>query len=88
MADVTSRLRIVVGSTGLDKSGRKLRALREEAKTADERAKSLRLAFAGITSVIGAEFSIQQLKKVSEKYAGIHERLRLVTGKDKRLSPP
>lgn len=39
MADVTSRVRLVVDSTGVDKAGRKLKNLRKGAKDADDAAR-------------------------------------------------
>ena len=85
MTDVTSRLRLVVDSTGLDRSGRKLRTLRRETKKTDDAARRLKTAFAGLAGVIGAAFSLQQLTKVADSYRGIQNQLRLVTNGAREL---
>lgn len=80
MTDVTARLRLVVDSTGLDKSGRKLKDLKRSARDVENQAQRMRAAFAGLAGVIGAAFSVQQLKRISDQYTGIQNQLRLVTG--------
>lgn len=85
MADVTSRLRLVVDSTGVDKAGRKLKDLRKGARDADTAAARLRSTFAGLAGVLGAAFSTQQLVKVADQYRGVQNQLRLVTGSASEL---
>lgn len=79
MVDVTSRLRLVVDSSGVDKSGRKLRDLRREAKRADEQARKLQSAFAGLAAVVGTAFSVQQITRAVDEYRNIENQLKLVT---------
>jgi len=59
MVDVTSRLRLVVDSTGFDKAGRSLKNLQRGVRDAETSAMRLQRAFQGVASVIGVAFSTQ-----------------------------
>ena len=85
MADVTSRLRLVVDSSGLDRSGRKLRQFRRETKRVDDQARRLRSAFAGLAGIVGAAFSVREVARISDEFQGISNRLRLVTSSASEL---
>ena len=86
MVDVTSRLRLVVDSSGVDRSGRSLDRLRRKTRQADDAARRLQNAFRGLAGVIGAAFSVQQLTRVADQYRGIQNQLRLVTGSAQELA--
>lgn len=79
MADVVSRLRLVVDSTGLDRAGRKLKDLQGDAKGLDNTARLLQRTFAGLASVLGTGFAVGGLVKIAEEFTGIQNKLRLVT---------
>lgn len=85
MADVTSRLRLVVDSSGVDKAGRKLKDLQRGAKDATDAAGRLRSAFAGLAGVLGAAFSIREITKAVDSYRQIENQLRLVTSSAREL---
>lgn len=61
MTDVTSRLRLVVDSTGLDRAGRQLKDIQKGAQGADSAARRLKDAFAGLAAVTATAFSIQKI---------------------------
>lgn len=79
MVDVTSRLRLVVDSTGVDKAGRKLKNLRRGARDADTAAARLRSTIASIGAVVGTAFSVRALANIADEFTQINNRLRLVT---------
>lgn len=79
MTDVTSRLRLVVDSSGLDRAGRKLKDLQGDAKGLDNTARLLQRTFSGLASVLGTGFAIGGLVKIAEEFTTIQNRLRLVT---------
>lgn len=85
MVDVTSRLRLVVDSSGVDRGGRRLRDLRREARRAEDQARRLRNAFAGLAGVLGTAFSVQQIKRTVDEYRNIENQLKLVTGSAREL---
>lgn len=85
MADVTARLRLVVDSTGVDRSGRKLRDLKREAREAEAQARRLNNAMRGLAGVLGAAFSVRQVTQVVDQYRGMQNQLRLVTGSAQEL---
>ena len=67
MTDVTARLRLVVDSTGLDKSGRKLKDLRRNTAKADAAARRLKTAFAGLAGVLGGVAFVNSIKLFNEQ---------------------
>lgn len=79
MADVTSRLRLVVDSTGVDRAGRKLKDLRKDAHDVDGAARRLQGAFSGLLTVLGASVSFTGLAKMADQFTDISNRLKLVT---------
>lgn len=85
MADVTSRLRLVVDSTGLDRAGRKLKDIQRGARDADAAATRLKSAFAGLAGVLGAAFSVREITKAVDSYRQIENQLRLVTSSAREL---
>lgn len=85
MVDVTSRLRLVVDSTGLDRGGRKLKDLKREAREARMQAERLRSAFAGLAGVLGAAFSVREVTRAVDAYRGIENQLKLVTASAQEL---
>ena len=85
MADATSRLRLVVDSTGVDRAGRKLKDLRRNARDAETAAARLKNAFAGLAGVLGAAFSVREITKAVDSYRQIENQLRLVTSSTKQL---
>lgn len=85
MADVTSRLRLVVDSTGVDRAGRKLKDLKRGAKDATDSANRMKAAFAGLAGVLGAAFSVREITKAVDSYRQIENQLRLVTSSAREL---
>lgn len=67
MVDVTSRLRLVVDSTGVDKAGRKLKDLRRGSQRAEMAAQRLRTVFAGLAGVLGTLASRSLLQSFNEQ---------------------
>lgn len=79
MADVTSRLRLVVDSTGVDRAGRKLKDLRKDAADVDGAARRLQTAFSGLIAVLGTSVSVTGLARMADQFTDISNRLKLVT---------
>lgn len=86
MADATSRLRLVVDSTGVDRAGRKLKDLRRNARDAETAAARLKNAFAGLAGVLGAAFSVRAISQAADEFTTINNRIRLVTSSAQELN--
>jgi hypothetical protein len=67
VVDVTSRLRLVVDSSGVDKAGKSLRTLGRESARAEKQARALRSAFAGIGAALGGIASVNFIKLFNEQ---------------------
>lgn len=81
MADITSRLRLVVDSTGVDKAGRKLKNLRRDAGGADRAVRGLASAFAAVSSAIG----LREITRAIDEYRSFQNQLRIITGSTKEF---
>ena len=67
MADFVSRLRLVVDSSGTDRSTRKMRQLRSETERAKRAATQLRAAYAALGAVLGGIVSANLLRGFNEQ---------------------
>lgn len=78
MTDVTSRLRLVVDSSGVDRAGRRLRDVREEARQLDAMAAKLRNSFAGLAAIVGVAFSAEGIIKFGDAWTRVTNQLKTV----------
>ena len=85
MVDVTSRLRLIVDSSGLDRAGKRLKTVRRESRELETAATRLRSTFATLGGVIGAAFSVNQIVRYADSFRNIENQLRLVTASTMEL---
>jgi tape measure domain-containing protein len=78
LTDVTSRLRLVVDSTGVEKAQRKLRDLRKDARDVDAAVAGLKSAFGSLALAIGSAFAVSEVLRYADTWKQVENQLKTV----------